>query len=213
MHSYTQGNGPQIIGIAGGSCAGKTWLAERLSQELGDKALRISLDDFYRDRSSLSVAQRARLNFDHPRAIDWAQLEKVLDGCQKRQPVSVPSYDFANHARGATEVALRPAPVVIVEGLWLFRRPAVRRLFSLKVFIRSNPDLCVSRRLERDTRERGRSRDQVLEQWRRYTLPSFERFVAPQERWADVILEAPVGPAEVSQLMNRIAENLYAFGL
>jgi len=213
MHIFYMPGSPQIIGIAGGSCAGKTWLAERISQPLGDKAVRLSLDDFYLDRSHLSVARRARLNFDHPRSIDWKRVKQALGAFQKNRRVSVPCYDFTTHARCAREDALQPAPVVLVEGLWLFRNPSVRRMFSLKIFIRSNEQLCVTRRLKRDIRERGRTRRQVLDQLERFTLPSFERFVAPQEKWADVILEAPVSAAEVSQLTNRIAENLCAFGL
>jgi uridine kinase len=184
-----------------------------MSEEFGERAMRLSLDDFYLDRSHLPATRRARLNFDHPRAIDWERLEKVLSECRIGRAVSVPRYDFATHARRNAEERLDTAPLIIVEGLWLFRRASLRRFFSLKVFIRSAEDLCVERRMERDTRERGRSPEQVLEQLQRFTLPSYERYVAPQEKWADVILEAPVSATEVSQLMNRIAENLCAFGL
>jgi uridine kinase len=202
------GIGPQIVGIAGGSCAGKTWLADRLSEGLSGNAIRISLDNFYLDRSHLPAGRRARLNFDHPRMIDWALFEQALKNCASRKGFSVPRYDFATHARQGNELACNPAPVVLVEGLWLLRNPAIRRWLSLKIFIRAKRDLCVARRLERDTRERGRTRDQVLAQLERHTLPMFERFVAPQEKWADVVLEAPVSATEVSQLKNRIAENL-----
>jgi uridine kinase len=202
------GMGPQIVGIAGGSCAGKTWLADRLNEELGSRAVRISLDSFYLDRSHLPAGRRARLNFDHPRMIDWARFEQVLRNCARRKGFSVPRYDFATHTRQPDEFACDPAPVVIVEGLWLFRTPAIRQWLTLKIFIRATEELCVARRLERDTRVRGRTRDQVLAQLERHTLPMFERFVAPQEKWADVVLEAPVSATEVSQLMNRIAENL-----
>lgn len=208
-----QGNGPQIVGIAGGSCAGKTWLADRIAESLGTKARRVSLDSFYLDRSYLPIGRRARLNFDHPRAIDWLHVETVLRDCAEQKCFTVPRYDFATHARVAGDSSFEPAPVILVEGLWLFRRAAIRDLFTLKIFIRAPRELCVERRLTRDTRERGRSREQVLEQMNRHTLPMFERFVAPQEKWADVILEAPVSAIELSQLKNRIAENLCAFGL
>jgi uridine kinase len=213
MHELMQGNSPQIVGIAGGSCAGKTWLADRLFEEFAGEAVRISLDNFYLDRSHLSTGRRARLNFDHPRAIDWVAFEQVLRRCAAREGFSLPRYDFATHAKVAGESVFESAPVVIVEGLWLFRQPVIRRLFSLKIFIRAPHGMCVERRLARDTRERGRTREQVMTQLKRYTLPMFERFVAPQERWADVILEAPVSDVEVSQLRNRIAEKFYAFGI
>jgi uridine kinase len=213
MHKPMNGNGPQIVGIVGGSCAGKTWLADRLSKSLGQKAVRISLDNFYLDRSYLPGQRRSRLNFDHPRAIDWAAFERVLRNCAAGQHFSVPRYDFATHSRAAGEFVSACAPVVIVEGLWLFRRAAIRDLFTLKIFIRAAQQLCVERRLARDTRERGRTDQEVLAQIARHTLPMFERFVAPQERWADLILEAPVSASEVSQVRNRIAESLCAFGI
>jgi uridine kinase len=213
MHELMHGNGPQIVGIAGGSCAGKTWLADQIAEALGTQAVRISLDSFYLDRSHLPLDRRARLNFDHPRAIDWQRFEQVLRKCASRERFAVPRYDFATHARVAGDCVFEGAPVVIVEGLWLFRRAAIRDLFTLKVFLRAPRELCLKRRIDRDTRERGRTREQVLEQMRRQTVPMFERFVAPQQRWADVILEAPVSASELSQLLNRIAEKLCAFGI
>ncbi len=213
MHELMNGNGPQIVGIAGGSCAGKTWLADRLSEPFGSHALRISLDSFYLDRSYLSAGRRALLNFDHPRAIDWNSFERTLQQCAARERFSVPGYDFATHSRTANDSVFEAPRLVIVEGLWLFRRASIRSLFSTKIFIRAPRELCVERRLARDTSERGRTPEQVMTQLERHTLPMFERFVAPQERWADVILEAPVSDVEVSQLKNRIAEKLCAFGI
>jgi uridine kinase len=208
-----QGKSPQIVGIAGGSCAGKTWLAGRLIEAFPGEAARISLDNFYLDRSDLSAGRRARLNFDHPRAIDWVAFEQVLRRCAAREGFSLPCYDFATHARVAGESACEFVPLVFVEGLWLFRQPSIRPLFSLKIYIRAPRGLCIERRLARDVRDRGRTREQVMTQLKRYTLPMFERFVAPQERWADVILEAPVSDVKVWQIKNRIAEKLCAFGI
>ncbi|MGZ8898983.1 MAG: uridine kinase family protein [Limisphaerales bacterium] len=195
---------PQIVGITGGSCAGKTWLADRLQSEFGERAARLSQDDFYLDRSYLPAGRRARLNFDHPRAIDWKRLEKTLGQFARGRVASVPRYDFATHGRLNGDAELNPAAILIVEGLWLFRGARLRSLFDLKVFIRSTPELCTKRRLERDTAERGRTREQVMQQLSRYTLPMSERFVAPQERWADVVLKAPVGEREILEVLNRI---------
>jgi uridine kinase len=195
---------PQIVGIAGGSCAGKTWLADRLQVLLGERARRLSQDDFYHDRSHLSPARRARLNFDRPQAIDWERFEQVLSDFSEGRTATVPRYDYATHGRLRDDALLRPAPILLVEGLWLFRRPSLRKLFGVKVFIRSTNELCTARRLRRDTMERGRTRAQVLEQLQRYTLPMFERFVAPQEKWADIRLNAPLGEKDVLNLLNRI---------
>jgi uridine kinase len=213
MHKHMEGRIPQIVGIAGGSCAGKSWLAERIIESLGQRAVRVSLDNFYLDRSSLSAGRRARLNFDHPRAIDWPRFEETLCRCASHRSFSVPCYDFSTHARQAGESVFAPVPVVIAEGLWLFRRASIRRLLTLKIFIRSTEEICVSRRLQRDTRERGRNLEQVRAQLGRYTLPMSRRYVAPQEKWADLILEAPIRAEDVSLVLKRIAENLCAVGI
>ncbi len=213
MHKSIQENRSQIVGIVGASCTGKTWLAQQICQRLGKEAVNVSLDSFYLDRSHLSPARRALLNFDHPGAIDWPRVEQMLRNCDARKTFSVPGYDFATHARHSQDSILKAAPVVVVDGLWLFRRPQIRDLFSLKVFIRAPQYLCVERRIARDTRERGRTIEQVRAQLERYTLPMSKRFVTPQEKWADVILQTPVSAQELSQLMNRIAENLRPAGI
>jgi uridine kinase len=193
-----------IVGISGGSCAGKSWLADRLLTACSNEAVKLSQDDFYLDRSYLSPARRARLNFDHPRAIDWERLEQALTNFAEGRPASVPRYDFATHGRLRGETALQPAAILIVEGLWLFRRPQLRTIFDLKIFIRSSAELCTERRVRRDTLERGRTRDQVIEQLERYTLPMAERFVAPQEKWADLVLDAPISEEQISEVVNEI---------
>src|SRR4051794_20374770 len=126
---------PFLIAIVGGSGAGKSWLAERMQLELGDSAVRLSLDDFYRDRSHLPSQRRLRLNFDHPRAIDWAAFEDVLRDCVAGRTTRIPQYDFATSSRLPGTKTLRPKPLVLVEGLWLLRRPSVRRFFQLCLFI------------------------------------------------------------------------------
>jgi uridine kinase len=197
---------PHIIGIAGGSCAGKSWLAENLRERLGNQAVRLALDDFYLDRAHLGAARRARLNFDHPRAIDWARLEDVLASFAAGESARVPCYDFATHCRRSPGGMLDPAPVIIVEGLWLLRRASVRKYFMLKIYIRGDEKLREDWRLRRDTLERGRTASQAREQWQRQTRPMFWKFVAPQERWADVVLEAPVREADVAMLAGRLNE-------
>ena len=209
-----QAESPQIVGIAGGSCAGKTWLTDRLQKHLGTKAAQLSLDSFYYDRSHLSPARRARVNFDRPHAIDWDRVEEVLSAFSEGRAAAVPRYDYVTHGRLRDESILRPTPFLIVEGLWLFRRPSVRRFFSLKVFIRSTTDLCRQRRMQRDTTERGRTSEQVLAQLHRQTFPMFERFVAPQEKWADIVFDAPVREDDVLTLANRIeAESKVSVGI
>jgi uridine kinase len=195
---------PRFVAIVGGSGSGKSWLAERLQVLLGKKAARLSLDDFYRDRSHLPMKRRCQINFDHPRSIDWSELERVLSGCNAGMPVAVPEYDFKLHIRSRMVAPWLPKPIVLVDGLWLLQRPAVRRLFWLSIFVDCPEPLRLRRRLKRDVAERGRSAELVEEQFRRTVAPMHERHVAPQARWADVIVRSPVKSIELQRLASRL---------
>jgi uridine kinase len=195
---------PYFVGIVGGSCAGKTWLAEKLQSWLGKEAAHLSLDSFYLDRAHLSEAQARLVNFDHPRSIDWERFEQVLYAFSAGKEARVPRYDYATHSRLPEEVALRPAPVMILDGLWLFRRMSVRRAFDLRIYLKSPMELCERRRLERDVRERGRTAEQTLEQFRATVAPSHSRYVAPQERWANMIFENPPDEKAVESIVRRV---------
>lgn len=189
----------RLVAIVGGSGSGKTWLAEHLCHALGSDATRLSLDDFYRDLSHLAPARRERVNFDHPRAIDWAALEEVLRTCRPGRPARIPRYNFATHCRMGQET-WRPARLVLLDGLWLLRRSALRRLFARRIFVEAPAALRLRRRIERDVEERGRKRASVVKQFREDVAPMHERFVAPQKRWADVVLRSPVSPSDVQEL-------------
>lgn len=195
---------PQLVGIAGGSCAGKSWLAAELQKALGKMAGRLSLDDFYRDRAHLHPSVQKRINFDHPRAIDWDRVEKVLTELKAGRPVAVPRYNFSTHGREKDETVLPPAPVVIFEGLWLWRNASLRSLFTYKIFLKSDLRLCEERRLQRDVTERGRTPEFVRAQFSRDTVPMHQRYVAPQERWADLVLEKAPDQSVVREIATTI---------
>ncbi len=189
-----------LVAIVGGSGSGKTWLADRLARALPGKVSRISLDDFYRDLSHLSPHARARVNFDHPRAVDWACLEKVLRSCLAGHRTGLPRYDFRTHCRRPGLKAWRPRPIVICEGLWLLRRPALRRLFQVRIFLECPAALRLHRRLGRDVRARGRSPESVVRQFKLQVAPLHQRFVASQARRADLVLKSPVSAGSVRGL-------------
>ena len=195
---------PLLVAIVGGSGAGKSWLADQLKYRLGPLATRLSLDDFYRDRSHLALVRRARINYDHPRAIDWASAERVLRDCFAGRVTRVPRYDFARHARLPRERILRPKAIVLIDGLWWFRRPRLRRLFALMVFIDCSRRLRLSRRMARDQHARGRDKASVHRQFCDTVEPMNRRFVAPQARRAHVRLRAPVGELQVARLEKRL---------
>lgn len=197
---------PFLVAIVGGSGSGKTWLADLLKKEFGAKAGRLSLDDFYRDRSHLPPGRRARINFDHPRAIDWQLLERTLQALAAGKPAEVPQYDFATHCRSSIAKTLRPRRIIIVDGLWLLHRASVRSLFSLSVFIECPAEVRLLRRIERDGVSRGRTEASVRAQFAEAVEPMNQRFVKPQSRRASLVLSSPCELTAIRKLVERIRE-------
>lgn len=193
-----------LVAVVGGSGAGKTWLVRQLCNAIGAEASHLSLDDFYRDRSHLPLARRARLNFDIPRAIDWSGAAQALRDCRAGAVTEVPEYDFATYSRRAGARSWRPGRIVFVEGLWLLRTPAIRALFDLKLFIDAPRDLRLDRRIARDTRERGYDADSVRQRLDATVLPLHDRYVEPQRRWADLVLRQPYREHDVGELAGRL---------
>jgi uridine kinase len=193
-----------VVAITGGSGSGKTFLADRLQTTFAALATRLSLDDFYLDRSNLPLSRRARVNFDHPRAIDWALAEKVLRDCRRAAPIQVPRYDFRTHVRLGEGKSWMPTPLILWDGLWLLSRPAMRSRFDLTIFLDCPTQLRLDRRLARDISERGRTSGSVREQFWRTVLPMHVRHVAPQAAWADIILQQPTGETERAELVEII---------
>ena len=179
---------PLLVAIVGGSGSGKTWLAEKLCAELGRRAARLSLDDFYRDCSRVPVARRGRINFDHPRAIDWKSFERVLRQCLAGGTARVPVYDFGTHSRLARRRVFQSRPIILVDGLWLLHRRTLRRLFGLSLFLKCSGRRRLQRRLARDLQTRNRSAGSVREQFRLTVAPMHKRHVEPQMRWAELVI-------------------------
>ncbi|MHB8520830.1 MAG: uridine kinase [Limisphaerales bacterium] len=194
----------KLVAIVGGSGAGKSWLAGKLRRLLRENAARLSLDDFYRDRSHLSPKQRERVNYDHPRAVDWRCVEQVLSDCRTGRRTRLPRYDFKTHRRMVPLACWQPKPIVLVEGLWLLRSAAIRRLFALRIFIDCPERIRLHRRLVRDVHHRGRDLESVHCQFQKTVAPMHRRFVAPQRRWANIVLRHPLGAAAADQLTDQI---------
>ncbi len=195
---------PHLVAIVGGSGAGKTWLADRLQRLIGETTARLSLDDFYLDRSDVPPAEREQINFDEPQAIDWPCIEQVLRDCRRGQVARVPRYDFASHTRRPGPATWQLKPLILFEGLWLLHEPAIRQLFDLSVFIDCPETVRLARRLARDMRERGRTEASVCRQFQATVAPMHERHVAPQRAWADLVLDHPLDETAVRDLARRL---------
>ncbi|HZV36784.1 MAG TPA: uridine kinase [Verrucomicrobiae bacterium] len=208
MQSIKRKSAPFIVAIVGGSAAGKSWLADQLQNVLGDRAARLSLDDFYRDRSHLTPARRAHINFDHPRAIDWQSVERVLQDCVEGRATKVPIYDFSTHSRRAGTQRLQPRPVILMEGLWLLHRRSLRRMFSLSIYIDCPTGTRLNRRMARDVTLRGRTRESVRRQFTETVEPMHARHVLPQARWADIRLQTPIKKSDLRQLAELLIQKV-----
>lgn len=178
-----------LLGVAGGSGSGKTTVAEQLTALVGgtDVAL-LRLDAYYRDRNHLPAEERAAINYDHPDAFDWPLLLDHVRALSDGLEVQVPVYDFATYERLPERQVVRPARIVVVEGILVLYEPELRELFDLRVFVDTDADVRFIRRLERDVAERERSTASVVEQYLATVRPSHLQFIEPSKRYADVIV-------------------------
>ena len=197
---------PLVIGIAGGSGSGKTTLADRVAGRFGDRIALLRHDDYYKPTRHLSVEERAALNYDHPSAFDTALLVRHLDALRQGEAVDTPLYDYATHDRKAQTRRVEPKAVVVVEGILILEDPDLRERFDLKVYVDTDADVRILRRIRRDVEERGRSLDSVIRQYLTTVKPMHEAFVAPSRRHADVIIpEGGNNPAAYGMLFDRIS--------
>jgi uridine kinase len=178
---------PHIIGIAGPSCSGKTELSRQLAARLTGTAV-VSLDSYYRGMDEIPLAERKKVNFDHPDALDWELLHQHLVAIAEGRAFDEPVYSFADYARMAETRRIEPAPYLIVEGLLVLHWPELRSMLDTKVYVQTDPGVCFNRRLNRDIVERGRTPESVIEQYGRTVRPSAEWFVYPTQRHADLIV-------------------------
>ena len=180
---------PFVIGVAGGTGSGKSTVADRVIATVGhQKVCVLALDSYYNDHANLSMEERVAVNYDHPDAFDWTLLRDQLRGLIKGDTIEVPVYDFTTHTRSAETMTVRPAPIVVVEGILVLFESALRDLMDLKVFVDADADVRFIRRLERDVRERGRSSESVIAQYLDTVRPSHLNFIEPSKRYADVII-------------------------
>jgi uridine kinase len=184
-----QRKNPIIIGVAGGTGSGKTTVAREILSRVGENRIAyIEHDSYYRDLSHLPPAERARVNFDHPDSLETDLLIRHLQGLLRGEPAHVPSYDFTVHARTAQTRTVQPRPVILIEGILIFADRALRELMDVRIFVDTDADLRLIRRLTRDIHERGRTLDSVIHQYMETVRPMHLEFVEPSKRYANVII-------------------------
>lgn len=201
---------PFVIGVAGGTCSGKTTVAERLAATVGgDQLALIKQDAYYIERAHQPFEQRAQANYDHPDAFDWELMTSQLTDLIAGTTVSVPVYDYAQHTRSSDVVLVSPARIVVFEGILALFDETLRNLFDLKIFVDTDADIRLTRRLQRDVTERGRTHERILHQYVTTVRPSHLQFIEPSKRHADVIFpEGGHNDAAFDVLVARVRELL-----
>jgi uridine kinase len=201
--------GPLVIGIAGGSGSGKTTIARSVVESIGREAVvLIQHDAYYREQSHLPVEERAKVNYDHPDSLETGLLVEHLRTLTAGGPVQRPVYDFTVHNRSRETVFVEPKPVILVEGILVLYEPSLRDLMDLKIYIDTDSDLRIVRRLERDIKERGRSFDSVRDQYLHTVRPMHLQFVEPSKRYADIVIPEGYNLGAVGTVISMIRDVL-----
>ena len=196
-----------IIGIAGGTGSGKTTLTLRLKERFGDDVSILYHDNYYKSHSDMPYEARTKLNYDHPDAFDTPRMIADLEALRRGEAIQSPTYDYTIHDRARETVEVRPTKVVVVEGILIFENRTLRDLMDIKIFVDTDADVRILRRITRDVKERGRSLDSVVTQYLTTVKPMHEQFVEPSKRYADVIV--PEGGENLVALMMLIQRIAY----
>lgn len=190
-------NNRLFIGIAGGSGSGKTTLAKHLADYFGDRLSLLRHDDYYKSQASLTLEERSALNFDHPDAFDTQLLIQHLDELRQGKDILCPIYNYSLHDRSSEFRIIKATEVIVLEGILIFENPEILNRLDIKIFVDTDADVRIIRRIKRDVSERGRDLDSVISQYFATVKPMHELFVEPSKRHADIIV--PEGG------MNRVA--------
>lgn len=201
-----------VIGIAGGTGSGKTTLVNKLKEHFGSHEVAVlGHYNYYKRHDDMPFGERRTLNYDHPDAFDTDLLIEHLHELKKGKPVECPLYDYSDHNRSYTTVTVMPAPVIIVEGILIFACPELLSEMDIKVFVDTDADVRILRRIMRDVKERGRTLDSVVEQYLKTVKPMHEKFVEPSRRKADIVVpQGGENLVALEMLIQRISAHIYA---
>ncbi|MRV75546.1 uridine kinase [Duganella sp. FT92W] len=197
---------PFVIGVAGGSGSGKSTVTQQVLAAFGADVVSVVMqDDYYADQTHLAPDVRRKANYDHPDAFDWPLLIEQVHTLRSGQAIEMPVYDFTIDNRSTDTIHVKPAPVIVIEGLFALFDPALRDMMSLKIFVDTASDVRFIRRLQRDISERGRSMDSVIGQYMETVRPMYKQFIEPTKRHADVILPHGANGPAVDVITTKVA--------
>ncbi len=198
-----------VIGIAGGTGSGKTTLMKNLVEKFGDVVTVLSHDNYYRRNDHLTYEQRCLINYDEPAALETDLMARHLDALRHGQAIDCPIYDFSQHNRSDETVRIEPRQVIIVEGILIFENEQLRNLMDIKIFVDTDADIRLCRRVKRDVNKRGRSLESVLEQYQTTVKPMHEKYVEPSKKYANIVVpEGGKNYVALDMIMGRIRRHL-----
>ncbi len=196
---------PIVIGIAGGTGSGKTTLVNKLKDVVGSEVVTLTHDFYYEANADKTLDERSKMNYDHPHAFDTDMMVAHVIALKNGEYVEHPIYDFVNHTRAKESVKVGPTRVIIVEGILIFEHKELRELCDMKIFVDTDADVRIIRRIVRDVKERGRSLDSVISQYLNTVKPMHEEFVEPSKKFADIIVpEGGYNKVAISMITDRI---------
>ncbi|MBO5049776.1 MAG: uridine kinase [Oscillospiraceae bacterium] len=198
-----------VIGIAGGSGSGKTTLTKKLIEKFGDNITVLSHDNYYKRHDELTYEQRAQLNYDEPEALDTSLMVYQLDQLRHGQAIDCPLYDFTQHNRSNETIRINPERVILVEGIMIFASEELRNLMDIRIFVDTDADIRLCRRIKRDVTKRGRSLESVIAQYKATVKPMHEKHVEPSKKYADLVVpEGGKNEVALDMIEGRIRRHL-----
>jgi uridine kinase len=201
--------GPLVIGLAGGSGSGKTTISSAIVEQIGrDRVALVEHDSYYREYGSLPLEERAKVNFDHPDSLETELLIEHLRTLIAGMPIEKPAYDFTTYSRLPQTVTVVAKPIIVIDGILVFIDRNLRELMDLKIYVDTDSDLRVLRRLQRDIDERDRTLDSVVSQYLSTVRPMHLQFVEPSKRYADIIIPEGYNRRAVATVMGMVREYL-----
>ncbi|MDS0294757.1 uridine kinase [Halogeometricum luteum] len=198
-----------VIGIAGGTGAGKTTVARLITENVGESVTRIPIDNYYEDLSHLDLSEREDVNYDHPSAFEWDLLREQLSTLLEGQPIEMPVYDFEIHNRKEEATTVEPTDVIIVEGILALYDEDVNEMFDLRLYVETDADVRILRRIERDVIERGRDLEGVIDQYLSTVKPMHEQFIEPSKKHADLIIPEGANSVAVNLLEEKVMAEVH----